>query len=80
MIQCTPANDTDTLELASEVVTPNETLKQELDFAFTSSVSTNGKGNIMMISALNVTDHDKTIQQRREVDKYSVLTSEHSDK
>ena len=80
MIQCNLAKNTDDLESVSGVVTPNETLEQELDIAFTSSLSTVGKGNVIMISALNITDHDITIQQRTEVGKFSVLTPEQAEK
>ena len=80
MIQCTIANDTNDLESVSGVVTPNETLEQELDIAFTSSLSTVGKGNVIMISALNITDHDITIQLRTEVGIFSVLTPEQAEK
>ena len=70
-IECTLPNDANDLELFSGVVTPNETLEQELDIAFTSSLSAVGKGNIIMISALNIANHDITIQQRTEVGNIS---------
>ena len=79
MIKCTTANDTEDLEIVSGVVTTNETLEQELNIAFTSSLSTVEKGNVIMISALNITDHDITVEQRTEAGKFSVLTSEQAD-
>ena len=79
MIECTLAYETNILESVSGVVTPNEPLEQELDIAFTSSLSTVGKRIIIMISALKITNHVFTMQQRREVGTFSLLTPEQAD-
>ena len=77
MIQCTLANDTNDLKLVSAVFTPNETLEQVMDIAFTEYSRERKYHNDLS------TQHFRlciTIQQRREVGNFSVLTSEQADK
>ena len=77
MIQCTLANDTNDLKLVSAVFTPNETLEQVMDIAFTEYSRERKYHNDLS------TQHYRsciTIQQRREVGNFSVLTSEQADK
>ena len=63
----------------SGVVTPNETLEKDSELAITSSLSTIGINNLIVISVLNITDHPITLSNKTEIGPFSVLTTDQAE-
>ena len=78
-LECYLSDKIDQFENKSGVITPNEILEKETEIALTSSLSTVRKNNILYVSALNVTEHPITINSRKEVGRFSILSTEQAD-
>ena len=80
IIECTLSKHTEDLKSYSGLVLPCETLERETDLALTSSLSTIGDNNTILIAALNITDHPITLKKGTEITRFQILSLDQADK